>query len=258
MSSDAVVRTKAGVPVNADFENIVTRDGGFTRVYLVINTNTGRPYTRLSDGTIQPLALGEGTAPQSLATDSSPTFAGATLSGLTASQAVFTNGSKALVSNPVTGSGNVVMSTNPTLVTPTLGVATATSLNKVAVTAPATSATLAIQDGKTLSYDEGVWTPTPTNLTVVGTPTYTGTYRKLGTLVFVAITIASTTSTAATAGSTYFAGLPFTPAVNGVATFMDIDAITSYGNNLAYTDGRLYCPTWPATGTVFGSAVYFI
>lgn len=115
MSSDNVVRTKAGIPVNADFENIVTRDGGFTRVYLVIDTDTGRPYTRLSDGTIQPLALGEGTAPQSLATDSSPTFAGATLSGLTASRAVFTNGSKALVSNAITGSGNVVMSASPTL-----------------------------------------------------------------------------------------------------------------------------------------------
>lgn len=37
------------------------------------------------------------------------------LSALTASQAVFTNGSKALVSNAITGSGNVVMSASPTL-----------------------------------------------------------------------------------------------------------------------------------------------
>ena len=44
-----------------------------------------------------------------------------TLSGLTASQAVFSNGSKQLVSNAITGSGNVVMSTSPTLVTPVLG-----------------------------------------------------------------------------------------------------------------------------------------
>jgi hypothetical protein len=41
--------------------------------------------------------------------------------------------------------------TSPTLVTPTLGVATATSINKVAITAPATSATLTIANGKTLT-----------------------------------------------------------------------------------------------------------
>ena len=50
------------------------------------------------------------------------------IAGLTASQAVFTDASKNLVSNAITGSGNVVMSTSPTLVTPTLGVATATSI----------------------------------------------------------------------------------------------------------------------------------
>lgn len=50
-----------------------------------------------------------------------------------------------------TGSGNVVLSTSPTLVTPTIGVATATSINKVAITAPATSATLTIANGKTLT-----------------------------------------------------------------------------------------------------------
>jgi hypothetical protein len=43
------------------------------------------------------------------------------LSSLTASRAVFTNGSKGLVSNAITGTGNVVMSTSPTLVTPALG-----------------------------------------------------------------------------------------------------------------------------------------
>jgi hypothetical protein len=38
-----------------------------------------------------------------------------TLTPLTASQAVFTNGSKTLVSNAITGTGNVVMSASPTL-----------------------------------------------------------------------------------------------------------------------------------------------
>jgi hypothetical protein len=43
------------------------------------------------------------------------------MTALTASQAVFTTSGKALVSNPITGTGNVVMSTSPTLVTPILG-----------------------------------------------------------------------------------------------------------------------------------------
>lgn len=51
----------------------------------------------------------------------------------------------------ITGTGVLVFATSPTLVTPTLGVATATSINKVAITAPATSATLTIANGKTLT-----------------------------------------------------------------------------------------------------------
>jgi hypothetical protein len=50
----------------------------------------------------------------------------------------------------VTGTGDVVLATGPTLVTPTLGVATATSINKVAITAPATSATITVIDGSTM------------------------------------------------------------------------------------------------------------
>jgi hypothetical protein len=50
-----------------------------------------------------------------------------------------------------TGTGVLVFATTPTLVTPVLGVATATSINKVAITAPATSATLTIANGATLT-----------------------------------------------------------------------------------------------------------
>ena len=49
-----------------------------------------------------------------------------------------------------TGTGSLVFSTSPTLVTPTLGVASATSLNKVTFTAPATAATLTLANGSTL------------------------------------------------------------------------------------------------------------
>jgi hypothetical protein len=50
-----------------------------------------------------------------------------------------------------TGSGALVFASSPTLATPVLGVATATSINKVALTAPATGSTLTLADGKTLT-----------------------------------------------------------------------------------------------------------
>lgn len=48
--------------------------------------------------------------------------------GLTASQAVFSDASKNLVSNAISGTGSVVMTNSPTLVTPALGAATYASL----------------------------------------------------------------------------------------------------------------------------------
>lgn len=69
---------------------------------------------------------------------------------------VFYDASTTLISKTTgnTGTGQPVMATSPTLVTPVLGVATATSINKVAITAPATSATLTIADGKTFTVSE--------------------------------------------------------------------------------------------------------
>ncbi|MDB6172026.1 MAG: Uncharacterized protein JWL59_1337, partial [Chthoniobacteraceae bacterium] len=49
-----------------------------------------------------------------------------------------------------TGTGLAVFATSPTLVTPILGVATATSVNKITITAPATSATLTLAQGSSL------------------------------------------------------------------------------------------------------------
>lgn len=51
------------------------------------------------------------------------------LSGLTANSAVATNGAKTLVSVTNTGSGNNVLAASPTLITPVLGAASATSIN---------------------------------------------------------------------------------------------------------------------------------
>jgi hypothetical protein len=72
------------------------------------------------------------------------------------------------VSNGVTGSGAVVLATSPALVTPTLGVATATTVNKVTLTAPASGSTLTILDGKTLAANK--------TLTLDGTDSTTMTF----------------------------------------------------------------------------------
>jgi hypothetical protein len=55
-----------------------------------------------------------------------------------------------------TGTGALVFANTPTLVTPVLGVATATTINKVTITAPATSATLTITNGAALSVSGNV------------------------------------------------------------------------------------------------------
>ena len=55
-----------------------------------------------------------------------------------------------------TGSGSVVLATSPTLVTPVLGVASATTVNKVTLTAPATGSTLTVADGKTLTASNSI------------------------------------------------------------------------------------------------------
>ena len=56
------------------------------------------------------------------------------------------------LSNGITGSGPIVLQNSPTLIAPTLGAAAATTINKVTITPPSTSATLTIADGKTASF----------------------------------------------------------------------------------------------------------
>lgn len=76
----------------------------------------------------------------------------------------------------VSGTGTVVaLATSPTFVTPTLGVATATSINRVTLTAPATGSTLTIADGKTLTASN--------SLTLVGTDATTITFPTANTRV---------------------------------------------------------------------------
>lgn len=91
------------------------------------------------------------------------------LSSLTESKALVSDASKNIVSSAVTatelsylsgatgttGSGKLVRDGSPTLVTPNIGAATATTINKVTITPVASGATLTLADGVTVQFSSG-------------------------------------------------------------------------------------------------------
>jgi hypothetical protein len=128
-----------------------------------------------------------------------------------------------------TTSTNLVFSTSPTLITPTLGVASATSVNKVAITAPATSSTLTIADGSTLA-TSGAFS---TTLTATGTTT---------------VTLPTTGTLATLAGSETFTNKTLTnPTVtNYVETVVAIGTVTTT-NTISLTSGTVQTATLTAS-----------
>lgn len=83
---------------------------------------------------------------------------------------------------------------SPSFTTPSLGVATATSINKMAITAPATSSTLAVADGKTLTASN--------TLTFTGTDSSSVAFGAGGTVAYTAnkLSAFAATSSAELAG----------------------------------------------------------
>lgn len=142
-----------------------------------------------------------------------------------------------------TGTGTkFVVDTSPTLITPILGVAAATSINFGGTNPLAT-------------YSSGTWTPTWTGLTVVGTPTYQGTWTKIGRIVFCTLRVSSTTTTTSIANTTNFTGLPFTSAESSTMTGVTTNNVTSVG--VGYVDSSAsYTPSWSAVNGVMLSFSY--
>lgn len=161
-----------------------------------------------------------------------------------------------------TGSGAAVFATSPALVTPALGVASATSINKVALTAPATGSTITVADGVTLTV--------PANANIQGTHSGTSSGTNTGDVANTALTTGTLAQFAATSsaqlrgvlsdetgtGSAVFADTPtlVTPAL-GVATATSINkvAITApaTGATITVADGATL--TASATATVSGT-----
>lgn len=135
------------------------------KFYLINNTGTGAKTVKNTSGTGIAVPAGKATLVYNNGTnvvDAATYFSSLTLG----SALPVASGGTGVTSS--TGTVAVVLSNTPTLVTPVLGVATATSINKVALTAPATASTLTIADGKTLTASN--------SLTLAGTDATTMTF----------------------------------------------------------------------------------
>lgn len=141
------------------------------------------------------------------------------------------------------GTGYLVFNTSPTLVTPTLGIASATSINKVAITAPATSATLVIADGKILTASDSTILAT-NSITFAGTEVLTLTAAKSVTFADIFITSGAysitLTATAATAITLPASGTVATTA--NIAAIEDAISISLSFETGEQTTTRIYFP----------------
>ena len=174
----------------------------------------------------------------------------------------------AITSN--TGSGAVnVLATSPTLVTPILGVAAATSINKVAITAPATGSTLTIADGKTLTQSN--------TLTYTGTDGSSVAFGTGGTVLYTTstlpLTVGSTTIASGTSTRILYdnAGVLGEYTITGTGTVvamqtspsfttpsLGVATATSINGNILTTGSSTYTGTAAATYTFPGASATIV
>jgi hypothetical protein len=182
--------------------------------------------------------------------------------GAGASPATVTTGTGVVTAlgQNVTGSGGIALATSPSFTTPTLGAATATSVNKVAITAPATSATLTLADGKTVTLNNSL--------------TFSGTDSTTMTFPTTSATIARTDAAQTFSGTQTFGGsvVPATNTVDSVGyTGMPQNAQSAAytlvagdaGKTVVHpiTDNNAQTFTIPANGTVaypVGTTITFV
>jgi hypothetical protein len=145
-----------------------------------------------------------------------------------------------------TGTGKVVLDTSPSLTTPTLGVATATSINKMAITAPASGSTLAVADGKTFTVNNSI-TLAGTDATTITLPATTGTVALNNQTFYL-----GTTSIAINRASASGLALTGITSIDGSAATLTT-ARSIYGNNFDGSGGLtgVIASTYGGTGNGF-------
>ena len=93
------------------------------------------------------------------------------------------------------------------------------------------------------------WTPTFTNLTVVGTPTITGTIYRIGqSLAYFSIKVVPGTNTSSVAGTTYVNNFPASVKTPGVCFAVNGNLGTNAGM-VENSSSRIYTPTWTTITT---------
>lgn len=182
------IATALGVNIGSAGAPVLFNGAGGTPSSLTLTNGTGLPISTGVSG------LGTGVAAW-LATPSSANLAAAL--------------------TDKTGSGLAVFATSPTLTTPVLGVATATSINKVALTVPATSATLTIANGKTLTASN--------TLTFTGTDASSVAFGAGGTVAYTSNNLSAFAATT----SAQLAGVLSDETGSGLAVFGTSPTLTT-------------------------------
>lgn len=105
-------------------------------------------------------------------------------------------------------------------------------------------------------YDEGTWTPTPTNLGG-SSISYDASYTRIGNRVDFTIIITGTGLTA-TANSTRLS-LPLTPSKNSACGATNSNAVANYGTGLIYApSATVWLPTISSTTDIVVSGTFFV
>lgn len=179
-----------------------------------------------------------------------------------------------------TGSGGIVRATSPSLVTPSLGVASANTVNKLTITSPATGSTLTIDDGKTLRASASL-TLTGTDVTTHTFPTTSSSVARIdaaqsfagvqtfsdriintvnGALSAPAVSITGTPITGGSATTTAPLLLVGSGAAGGYSTsgtVVDVNAPTGFVGNLIAAHINGANPVFRVTGVGTVLAPYF-
>jgi hypothetical protein len=230
---------------------------------------TGTAFTKLALGSSTTILTSSGTAPQwsaasgvtvGTATNLAGGAAGSvpyqTASGATSflsigtSNYVLTSTGSAPTWTANTGTGNVVRATSPTLTTPVLGVATATSLNGLTVST--TTGTLTLANGSTLATSgANSITLTSTGATNVTLPTSGTLATTSNTVATISFGTTGLTPSTATGGAVTVAG-NLSPANGGTGVANNaLNTLTFTGNySLGLTLNGNTSVTLPTTGTL--------
>jgi len=183
------------------------------------------------------------------------------LSSLTASQAVFTDASKGLVSNAITGTGNVVMSASPTLT----GTVTAATINATTlggtlstaaqpnVTSLGTLSSLAVTGNLTLGADVVLSRGAADRLDLASGDSLnvvSGTYKIAGTDVLSSNTLGS----GVTASSLTSVGTLTSLTVSGTSSLSTINSSATYTQTVGSGSGSVSVVNTSTGGGSFFSA----